>query len=155
MLRFAYQEELLSGPVPPSMPANSVVRYRPLVPITIIGPGNASFSFERALLDTGSDDSVFPIDVAKRLGIRLKPLTGHGMRWRGLFHAIRFGDVDLALSDTISIWQWGAVIGFSPAPIRYPILGQAGFLQYFGARFLGADLAVELEINRDFPGSCT
>lgn len=154
MLRFAYLEEFLTGPVPPTLPANSVVRYRPLIPITIIGPGDVSFGFERAILDTGADDTVFPIDVAKRLGIPLRPLTGHGLRWRGQLHAIRFGDVELALADSNTICQWRTVIGFSPAAIRYPILGQAGCLRYFDARFLGADLAVELEVNRDFPGTC-
>jgi hypothetical protein len=108
-----------------------------LVPVTIIGPGNASFSFERAILDTGADDTVFPIDVAKRRGIPLKPLTGRGLRWRGQLNAMRFGDVELALADANSICQWRTVIGFTPATIRYPILGQAGCLLFFGARFLG------------------
>jgi len=45
------------------------------------------------------------------------------------------------------------VIGFSPAPIRYPILGLAGCLQYFDARFRGEDRIIELEINRLFPGT--
>ena len=53
------------------------------------------------------------------------------------------------------VWQWPAVIGFSPAPIRYPILGQAGCLQFFDAKFFGADLAVELEVNRAYPGTHT
>ena len=38
MLRFPYQDELLTGPPPPSLPPGATVRWRPLVPVTIIGP---------------------------------------------------------------------------------------------------------------------
>ena len=51
--------------------------------------------------------------------------------------------------------SWSAVIGFSPAPIHYAILGQAGCLQFFDARFLGAGLAIELEVNQAYPGTQT
>jgi hypothetical protein len=36
MLRFSYQEELLTGPAPPSLPAGATGRFRPLVPVEII-----------------------------------------------------------------------------------------------------------------------
>src|SRR5437588_12701895 len=94
----------------------------------------------------------FPFDTAGRLGIPLRPSTGHGVRWRGQLHPLRFGDVALLLTDNGSIWRWSAVVGFSPAPLRYPILGQSGCLQFFDARFLGADLMVELETNRTYLG---
>jgi hypothetical protein len=126
-----------------------------LVPVTLVGPGGVCRVFDRAILDSGADDTVFPIDTALRLGIPLRPPTGHGVRWRGQLHVLRFANVELSLADLKSTWHWRAVIGFSPAPMLYPILGQAGFLQYFNAQFFGADLAVELEINRDFPGTCT
>jgi hypothetical protein len=77
------------------------------------------------------------------------------VRWRGQLHSLRFGDVDLLLTDNRSIWRWSAVVGFTPAPLRYPILGQAGCLQFMEARFLGADLRVELEANHTYPGTQT
>jgi hypothetical protein len=61
--------------------------------------------------------------------------------------------VELLLTDNLSSWRWPAVIGFSPAPLRYPLLGQRGCLQYIDARFLGADLMVELETNPSYPGA--
>jgi hypothetical protein len=155
MLRFPYQDEALTGPPPPSLPASAVVRWRPLAPVTIIGPGGAFHDFGRAVLDPAADDTVFPLDTAHQLGIRLRPDTGHRVRWRGQLHALRFGDAELLLTDNTSVWRWPAVVGFSPAPLRYPILGQAGCLQFIDARFLGADRMSELEINRDYPGSCT
>lgn len=155
MLRFPYQDEALTGPPPPSLPASAVVRWRTLIPVTIFGSGGVFRDFGRAVLDPAADDTVFPLDTARRLGISLRPDSGHRVRWRGQLHALRFGDAELVLTDNASIWRWPAVVGFSPAPLRYPILGQAGCLQFTDARFFGADRVVELEINRDFPGTRT
>jgi hypothetical protein len=155
MLRFPYQDEALTGPAPPSLPAGSIVRWRPLVPVTIIGPVGVVRDFGRAVLDPAADDTVFPLDTARRINVPLRPDTGHRVRWRGQLHALRFGDVDLLLTDNSSTWRWSAVVGFSPAPLRYPILGQASCLQFFDARFFGADLVVELETNRTYSGTQT
>jgi hypothetical protein len=154
ILRFPYQDEPFTGPPPPSLPAGAGAVWRPLIPITLIGPTGKFRAYTRAILDPGADDTVFTIDTARRLAISLLPHTGHGLRWRGQLHALRFGKVELQIAaDDGSVWQWPAVIAFSPAPLRYPILGQAGCLQFFDARFLGADLAVELEANPTFPGT--
>lgn len=154
MMRFPYQDELLTGPPPPSLPASANVRSRPLVPVTIFGPGGLFRDFGRAVLDPAADDTVFPIDTAQRLGIQLRPDSGHRVRWRGQLHPLRFGDAELVLTDNIVVWRWSAVVGFSPAPLRYPILGQAGCLQFIDVNFLGADRIVEMEINRTFAGVC-
>jgi hypothetical protein len=155
MLHFLYQAEPLTRPNPPSLPAGAVVRWRPLLPVTIIGPSGLMRDFGRAVLDPAADDTIFPLDTARRLGISLRPDSGHRVRWRGQLHPLRFGDVVLLLSDNGSTWRWPAVVGFSPAPLRYPILGQAGCLRFIDARFLGADFAVELETNRTYPGTKT
>jgi hypothetical protein len=123
--------------------------------VTIIGPQGLHRDFGRAVLDPAADDTVFPLDTAQRIGARLRADTGHRVRWRGQLHPLRFGDVDLLLTDNSSAWHWPAVVGFSPAPLRYPILGQAGCLQFIDALFRGADLLVELEINRAYPGTRT
>ena len=81
--------------------------------------------------------------------------SGHRVRWRGQLYPLRFGDVELLLSDNAFAWRWPAVVAFSPAPIRYPILGQGGCLQFMDAYFLGADLVVELETNPSYPGTTT
>jgi hypothetical protein len=154
MLRFPYQTEPLTGPAPPSLPPGTLVRWRPLVPVTIIGPGGLQRDFGRAILDDASDDTVFPLDVAVGIGVRLHPDTGHRVRWRGQLHALRFGQVELVLTDNHTTWRWPAMVGFPPSPLRYPLLGQAGCLQFMDARFLGADLVAELETNRTVPGTC-
>ena len=50
-------------------------------------------------------------------------------------------------------YQWTAVVGFvDGATLPRPLLGHAGFLQFFDAEFRGADLEVLLIPNRSFPG---
>ena len=153
MLRFPYQDEPLTNPPPPSLPALATVRWRPLVPVTIFGPTGKRRFFPRALLDPGADDTVFPLPIAGLLGVALLADGGHGLRWRGQGYSLRFGDVALELSDGLEVWQWSAIVGFSQAPIRYPILGICGCLQFFDARFLGQTRFVELETNGSYPGT--
>src|SRR5262245_65455016 len=99
MLRFVYLPEPLVGSVPPSLPAGASARWRPLAPIRVYGPSGRVRYFPRALLDPGADDTIFPLDLAALLGIALKSDTGHAARWRGQPYLLRFGDVDLELSD--------------------------------------------------------
>jgi hypothetical protein len=152
-MRFSYQPDLLTGPAPPTLPAGASTRWRPLIPVQIIGPTGVSRHYPRAVADPAADDTVFPLDTARRIGVRLRPDTGHRVRWRGQLHPLRFGDIELVLNDSASIWRWTAVVGFSPAPLRYPILGNAGCLQYLDVLFRGDDLVVELTTNRSYAGS--
>jgi hypothetical protein len=156
MLRFPYLPEPLGGPPPPSLPAGATVRWRPLLPVHIIGPTGQVRYFPRALFDPGADDTIFPMDLVPSLGVILMPETGQGVRWRGQRHPLRFAHVELELSDeSSSVWRWPAIVGFSPAPIRYPLLGIAGCLQFFDVQFRGEDRTVELETNRSYPGTKT
>lgn len=155
MLCFPYQDELLTGPTPPSLPVGAAVRWRPLVPVEIFGPTGLSRQFTRAVVDPAADDTVFPLDTARQIGAVLRPDTGHRIRWRGQQAPLRFGDVELVLEDGTGVWRWPAIVGFSPAQIRYPILGTAGCLQFTDAHFRGAGLIVELSTNHAFPGTVT
>jgi hypothetical protein len=128
------------------------VRWRPLVPVRISNLHGVSFGFGRALIDPGADDTIFPLDVAILLKIPLYPPTAHAMRWRGGLYALSFGDVELALmDDTGTALRWNATIGFTKAPIRYPLLGVAGCLQFFNANLLGEDRVVEIEPTPSCP----
>ncbi len=153
MLRFAYLPVPLGGTPPPSLSPGATVRWRSLVPVRVLGPSGGSRVFPRAVLDTGADDTVFPIDLATRLGVTLRADTGHRVIWRGQAHPLRFADIELELADTTgSAFRWPATVAFSPAPIRFPILGHAGCLCFFDATFRGHDRVVELEANRAYPG---
>jgi hypothetical protein len=153
MLRFPYQDEPLTGPPPPTLPPGSTVRWRPLVPVEILGPTGISRQFGRAVVDPAADDTVFPIDTATRIGAQFLPATGHGVRWRGQLHPLRFADVELILDDGASVLRWPAVVAFSPASIRYPILGRGGCLQFLDVAFYGLDLVVTLQTNLSYPGT--
>jgi len=127
----------------------------PLILVEVAGPAGISRHDSRAVADPAADDTVFTLDTARRIGVVLRPDTGHRVRWRGQSHALRFGDVEPVLSDGVTTWRWPAVVGFSPAPLRYPILGTAGCLQFIEALFRGADQVVELATNRSYPGTIT
>lgn len=152
ILQFPYLDEILGGSPPPSLSAAAQVRYRPLIPVALLGP-NGQRKFSRALADSGADDAVFPIDSLPLIGATPRADTGHRMRWRGSLHPLRFADVELLLTDGVASCRWPAVVAFSPASLKYPILGNASCLEYFDVRFLGADLIVELEPNWKYPGS--
>src|SRR5687767_8198746 len=129
MLRFPYLTEPVVRGSPPTLPPGSTVRWRPFVPVRIYGPTGRFRDYPRALLDTGADDTVIPLVAATALGVTLMPDGAFGLRWRGQPYPLRFGDVELELADASgSVWRWPATVGFSAAPIRYPILGNAGCL---------------------------
>jgi hypothetical protein len=152
MLRFPYLEEPILGSPPPSLPPSARERWRPLVPVTVHGPAGGSLGFGRALLDSGADDTLFPLDVATQLGVVLLPATGHAMRWRGQPHLLRYGQVELELMDAgANSLRWPAIVAFTPVSVRYPLLGVAGCLEYLDAKFLGKDRMVELEANDLLP----
>jgi hypothetical protein len=123
------------------------------VPVNILGPAGKRRFFPRAVLDPGADDTVFPLAVAGLLGVTLRADSGHAVRWRGQSYSLRFGSVELELSDGSQLWRWSAVVGLSQAPLRYPILGVCGCLQFFDARFLGQSQLVELETNPSYGGT--
>jgi hypothetical protein len=154
ILRFPYLEEPIQGSPPPSLPPSAQERWRPLVPITVYGPTGLFLSFGRALMDTGADDTIFPLDVATYLGIPLLASTGHAMRWRGQRHSLRYGAVELELEDDGgNAVRWPAVVAFTTVNVRYPLLGVAGCLEYWDVTFLGKDRAVVLEPNDLLPST--
>jgi len=155
MLRYPYQPVPLVGPAPPSLPPTATARWRPFAPVTIIGPTGVSRHFQRALVDPGADDTVFPLELVERLGVVLRPDTGHKLRWRGQVYQLRYGDAELELSDGDTLCRWTTAVCFSRAPIPYRILGYAGCLEFFDVTFHGADQIVELEANLSYPGTIT
>jgi hypothetical protein len=157
-LHFPYLPTPVTGPAPPTLPAGVTQRWRPLIPVRIESAVTGRFcEYEEAILDTGSDDTVFPISDALQIGVPLMPVSvaGYRLRWRGSAHALRFGAALLRLFDGSESWVWPATIAFTPAPMRYPILGQASFLQFMNATFHGESRAVTLDPVPSFPGTVT
>ena len=59
----------------------------------------------------------------------------------------------LRLTDGREFREWPARVGFAPVPMTFALLGFAGFLQFFGANFLGDGEEVELTVNSLYPGT--
>jgi hypothetical protein len=141
---------------PSNNPGGSTSYDRPIIAIRLGHPGTGqSKVIDEAVLDTGAADTIFPISDALALNIPLLPLTvaAARLRWRGSAHALRFGTVDLFMDDGREFWTWTALVGFSIAPLPYPILGHHGVLEYMNALFKGADREVVLDPAANFPGT--
>jgi hypothetical protein len=109
---------------------------------------------QQGLLDTGSDDTVFPERVAARIGVDLTTApTGEASGVGGGKALLRYAEVTLRLSDGREHRQWTARVGFTSALLRRPLFGFAGFLQFFTACFHGDREEVELTINGLYQGT--
>jgi len=128
------------------------VRPRPLVDVAVLGP--SSTSTRTALLDTGADITLFTERLATLIGIDLTSApSGRITNPAQGAILVRYAPVLLRLTDGQEFREWPATVGFTPAPLGHPILGFAGCLQYFTATFHGDREAVELTVNRLYPGT--
>jgi hypothetical protein len=90
--------------------------------------------------------------VAESLAAPVYPATNHSLRWRGDRYPMRYGRVVIELTDDEgNVLAWPAIVAFSRAPLRYPLLGICGCLEYLDVKFLGAERVVELQRNASFP----
>jgi hypothetical protein len=123
-----------------------------LVGATLVGPTGTHF--DRCLLDSGADDTVFPDQAAVNCGIDLTNapqilLSGVG----GGTALVRYAQVAIRITDGIERREWTAWVGFTSAPMKRPLLGFAGFLQFFTAIFYGDLEKVELAVNSYYRGT--
>lgn len=133
----------------------SLWRPRPIVAVRLTGPSNDQVI--DALLDTGADDTIFPAWIAALIGVDLTQAHGRqvGLAGRPPIRC-RYAPVRLRITDGLTeTHEWPAIVGFVAVPLQRPLLGYAGFLQFFDTTFLGADRAVVLTPNRSFPGTTT
>lgn len=127
-------------------------RPRAVIFVAVIGPGGTAV--EKGLLDTGADDTVFSELVASDIGIDLSQAPTGGASGVGPMAAVvlRYAEVMLRISDGHEHREWLARVGFTSAPLHRPLLGFAGFLQFFTASFHGDREQVELTVNGSYSG---
>jgi hypothetical protein len=148
-MRFRYKQLTARGPVPSL--GGRATRPRPIIQVTLIGP--LAVLAPRGLLDTSADDTVFPESFANQMGIDLTTAPVGQASGTGLATAqIRYAELDLRVSDGQEFRHWRAWVGFTSTPLKQPLLGFAGFLQYFTATFHGDLEEVELAVNTAYPG---
>ncbi len=148
-MKFAY----LPLPVRQATPAlrGAKVRYRPIVPIHLLAP--QPLPPLDACIDSAADDTVFPAAIATRLGLDLSAApTGHSRGIGGTVITVHYVPATLLLSDGYETCEWDAVVGFSTVPMRWALLGHAGFLEYFDVQLLGARREAIVVPNAAFPG---
>src|SRR3954451_10494501 len=105
----------------------SRLRHRPIVPIHILAL--VQLSPVDACIDCAADDTVFPPQLASRLGIDLgNAPQGQARLVGGAVIGVSYAPVKLLLSDGIEACEWDAVVGFVASPMRWVLLGHAGFL---------------------------
>jgi hypothetical protein len=120
--------------------------------VSVIGPRQTAV--ERGLLDTGADDTVFPESVAARIGVDLTNApTGELFAAGSVPVIVRYALVNLRITDGHEFREWPAWVGFTASWLKQPLLGFAGFLQFFTAVFRGKEQEVELEVNSLYPGT--
>ena len=126
-------------------------RPRPLSPVTVINAHSGLSRTYRGLLDTGADDTVFQDETALALGIDLTDApTGTAQGTTGQTVTLRYAEVLLQIAnddDDGDRLEWRATVAFAPKRGTHPLLGFAGFLQFFDATFCGELEEVTLTPN--------
>lgn len=107
-----------------------------------------------ALLDNGADDTVFPEAVAHKLGLDLTHApAGEAGGVGGQTFPVRYAQVTIRVAQGQEMREWPAWVGFTSARLNRPLLGFAGFLQFFTATHYGDQEQVELTVNALYPGT--
>jgi hypothetical protein len=149
-VRFPYKRYRAKQPVPTLR--GRPERPRPVIAVTVIGVAGSRLL--PGLLDTGADDTVFPENLAPKLGIDLTNAPTLEAAGVGLVASpVRLAEVTLRIADNHEQHEWRAWVAFTATPMRQPLLGSAGFLQYFTTTFYGDREEVELTLNGTYPGT--
>lgn len=93
---------------------------RPIIPVSLKN-GNKSVRYE-ALIDSGADFNIFPIEIAERLGIKLK-------NEKKIYFSGIEGNMMEGVTDKISLRIGGKIIFTKAvfAAVGNGVLGQYGF----------------------------
>jgi hypothetical protein len=95
--------------------------------VSLVGP-TATLALS-GLLDAGSDDTVFPERYATQIGVDLTGAPTGGGSGTALGAApLRYAPVKLRMAGAGEFREWPALVGFTPLPLRLPLLGFAGVM---------------------------
>jgi predicted aspartyl protease len=126
---------------------------RPVITIRVVGP--KSDARWDALVDSGADETLFPVSLAEALGIELnQQLTSEAAGISGDRLKIHYGDVELRIESGQEFVAWKTAVGFvdfGSASDEVIILGHGGCLDYFTATFDGEKAELELVPNSLLP----
>ncbi len=110
-------------------------KLRPIVSVNVVISSGRSVLFD-ALVDTGSDVSLFPNSTAIRLGLDLigqptrtvtTAVGGQCQYWPC--------EVTLELRRFPETFRWNTKVGFVDHPMSYAVLGTRGLFEFFRLTF--------------------
>lgn len=149
---FPYLALPTKGPVAPL--GGAMVRHRPIIPVRLFGPLGSRLI--DGCVDCGSDDTIFPMSLAGKLGIDLTGAPpGEACPVGGTVISYVYAPVILRVTDGVDACQWQTSVGFVDLPLRWALLGHAGFLDFFDTDLRGARREVFLAPNVLFSGTHT
>jgi hypothetical protein len=130
-----------------------IIIFRPEVPLRI--HGNRGLVDIIALVDTGADNTILPLAIARELGIETRKAKGPvAVAFGGQQIPLSFADVKLELlaQDEALLWQARVqFFDFADVDSETLIVGHEGFLDFFTAIFDGEQTTLTLEPNNDIP----
>lgn len=103
-------------------------------------------------MDTGADDTLFPLSVATRLGIDLRSAPSgkaHGVG--GGSFDVSYAEVQVQITDdNQAVAEWSATVAFTQQTLDFGLLGFAGCLEFFRSSFDGENEFATLDPNVNF-----
>ena len=130
--------------------------YRPEVLLRIIGTTGQKYL--TALVDSGADESVFPISVADVVGAELdRDASSDAAGITGQPLDLIPAEIELELIHSNESYRWKTLASFATldtADNDTALLGHANCLEFFRITFDGDLRIVELLPNDKFPGTC-
>jgi hypothetical protein len=149
-MKFSYRQYQTAAS--PTVPSG--VLYRPEIPVRMLGAA-ASLSVW-ALVDAGSDDTLFPLSVGQMIGATMDPTQ----TWKveglgGQAVPIILAEVILEFCSGSQTFRWAAKIGlvdFADPKDEVCLVGHAGCLDYFRVTYDGYQRTLEIEPTPAFPG---
>lgn len=138
----------------PSPTVPTGVLHRPEVPLCVIGATGALSIW--ALVDAGSDDTLFPLSVGRIIGATMNPTQ----TWKvegigGQAVPVILGEIALELTDGSQTFRWPAkiaLVDFADPKDEFALVGHAGCLDYFRITYDGHLRMLEIEATPAFPG---
>jgi hypothetical protein len=148
-MRFYYRRYATKRPI--ISLGGRLFRPRPIIRVTLFI--DSGVYVDDCLLDSGADDTVFPDRAANRLGIDLTTApAGEAATAGGSPGTVHYGRVKIRVTDGKEFREWDAWVAFTPLPLHQPLLGFAGFLQFFFAQFDNENEFVDLTVNNLYGG---
>lgn len=148
-MRFPYSAFL--SPAPDT--GEEVIIFRPEVPLRIYGASESAVYM--ALVDTGADNMILPLSIARELNITTHKAKGPAATaFGGQQIPLSYADVQLEIGEDGLTLRWQARVQFFDFPDVQPetlVVGHEGFLDFFTAVFDGERMTLDLDPNRDIP----